>query len=232
LTLGPLEPLGDRLSKGPRMRRPVRALGLLLATSVCLFACSSDSTNPGTLGFSIADSLLVLDPNDATSGYVVLSSGTGTCAALQSGLALVQATQVGNLNYLYILLGALDANNNFIPLTAGSYSILDPSASFSPPGLVANAAAIVTDNACGLVGEVVASSGTASVTPFDTTDGGISGFTYTAVFGGTQVTGTYSLSTCLVPGATPIADAGTCVVCGTTEPDGGTVPDGGACAIP
>lgn len=209
----------------------MRALCFLVATSVSLVACSSDTVNTGTLGFTIADSLLVLDPNDATSGYIVLSGGTGTCAALQSGLALVQGTDVGSLSYLYILLGALDANSDFITLTAGSYTILDPSASFSPPGLVANAAAVVTDSSCGLMGEVVASSGTASVTPFDTTDGGISGFTYTAVFAGTQVTGTYSLTTCLVPGNTPIADAGTCAVCSATLSDGGTVPDGG-CVIP
>jgi hypothetical protein len=207
------------------MRSPTRAFGFLVAASVGLLGCSSDTVNNGALGFTVAESLLVLDPLDAASGYVVLSQGTGTCAALNTGVTLIPATQVGNMSYVIFLLGEVDANSNFIPLTAGSYPILDPSATFNPPGLLSNAAAVQTDSFCNGT-EVDASSGTATVTTFDTTDGGTSGFNYTAVFGNTQVTGTYTLTTCLVPDTLPLADAGTCAVCS------GETTDGGACAIP
>lgn len=218
------------------MPRPVRTFGFLLLASTVFWACSSDSTTNGSLGFSIAESVLVLEPDDATFGYVVLSSGTGTCSALQSGLTLIPS-QIGNLEYVLILLGALGTPEGnspppVLPLTAGSYTIVDPNdpnANFTPPGLLANSAAVMADNTC-LGTELVASSGTATLLPFNTTDGGISSLSYTAVFGGTQVTGVYSLSTCLVPSTTPGADAGTCAIC--TSADGGPVPDGGVCAIP
>lgn len=206
------------------MRSVRRGLGLLLVTSFGLSACSSSTTN-GTLAFTVADSVLVLDPTNAASGYVVLSSGTGTCTALQSGLTLFGNIQIGHLSYLIFLLGRVDASGTFVALTAGTYTILDPSQSFSPPGLIANAGTLYSDSSC-LLMESDASSGTATVAPFDTADGGTSAFNYSAVFGGTQVTGTYTLTTCLVPSTTPLADAGTCAVCA-----GGT-PDGGACAIP
>lgn len=206
------------------MRSVRRGVGLLVATSLGLFACSS-STTSGSLAFNVAESLLVLDPDNAASGYVVLSNATGNCAALQSGLTLFENFQIGNLRYVIFLLGQQDANSNYVALTAGTYTILDPSQSFNPPGLIANAGAIESDSSCTPTGSN-ASSGTATVAPFDTADGGTSAFSYSAVFGSTQITGTYTLTTCLVPDTTPLADAGTCVVC-----TGGT-PDGGACAIP
>jgi hypothetical protein len=205
------------------MRRAKRVLGLMVAASVGL-SCNS-STTPATLQFNVAESLLVLDPNDASSGYVLLSSGTGACAALQSGLTVFGNAQVGNFDYVILLLGQLDAAGQFVALTAGTYGILDPTASFNPPGLIANAAIIASDPTCNVV-ETDASSGTLTVAPFDTADGGTSAFNYSAIFGASVVTGTYSLTTCLVPDTTPLADAGTCAVC-----TGGT-PDGGACAIP
>src|SRR5271170_519838 len=120
------------------MRSPTPLLGLLVATALAV-ACSSGTTN-GSLGFNVADSLLVLDPLNPASGYILLSSGTGNCAALQSGAGLVpDVITVGNLSYLIILIGALDANGDYVALTAGSYSILDPTASFNVPGLLANA---------------------------------------------------------------------------------------------
>jgi hypothetical protein len=209
------------------MRSPTRALGLLVATFFGLIACSSDTITDGSLGFTVAESILVLEPDNATIGYAVLSGGTGTCAALQSGVTIIPA-QVGGLDYVYILLGQLDASANLLPLAAGSYTIInptDPNSSFTPPGLLANAVALGSDSSC-LGTPTFASSGTATVVPFDSSDGGSSTLNYTAVFGSTRVTGTYVLTTCLVPSTTALADAGTCVEC-----VGGT-PDGGACAIP
>ena len=206
------------------MRGVTRVLGLLAVASFGLFACSP-STTTGTLNFGVAESLLVLDPNNAASGYVVLSEGTGTCAALQSGLTILGNAQIGNLSYLAFLLGQLDANDNYVALNAGTYTIIAPTDSFNGPGLISNAAALAVDPSCN-PSENDATTGTATVSPFITTDGGISSFSYSAVFGGTTVSGTYSLTTCNVPDSTPLADAGTCVVCA-----GGT-PDGGACVIP
>jgi hypothetical protein len=224
---------GDMPREWQGTRGPMRAFGFLVAASLTLFACSSDSTSTGSLGFAIADSILVLEPDDATKGYVVLSSGTGTCAALQSGLTLIPS-QVGNLDYVLVLLGVDDASQppRPLPLTAGSYTIVDPTdpnGGFTPPGLLANSSAAMADGACSGT-EIVASSGTATLVSFNATDGGSSSLNYTAVFGGTQVTGAYTLVTCLVPSTTPGDDAGTCAVC--AAPDGGTVADGGTCAIP
>jgi hypothetical protein len=208
------------------MRSPTPALAVLAATVLGLVACSSSSTTNGSLGFTVAESLLVLDPLDSSSGYVILSSGTGNCPALQSGGSLISANvTVGNVSYLVILLGAVDANANFIALTAGDYTILDPTASFNPPGLLANAEVVLSDATCVTQGSI-ASGGTATLLPFDSTDGGSSTLNYSAIFASTQVTGTYALTTCLVPDTTPLVDAGTCAVC-----VGGTA-DGGACAIP
>lgn len=209
------------------MRSPTRALGLLVAVGLGLVACSSDTTTNGSLNFTVAESILVLEPDNATIGYAVLSGGTGTCAALQSGVTLIPA-QVGGLDYVYILLGQLDAQANLLPLAAGSYTIInptDPNASFTPPGLLANAVAVPSDTSC-FGTATFASSGTATVLPFDATDGGSSTLNYTAVFGSTRVTGTYALSTCLVPSTTALADAGTCIECV------GATADGGVCAIP
>jgi hypothetical protein len=207
------------------MRSTTRALRVLVATSLGLVACSSSTTN-GTLGFNVADSLLVLDPNNASSGYVVLSSGTGNCAALQAGAGVVPPfVQVGSVSYLIILLGLVDASGNFIALTAGSYPILDPNTNFNPPGPLANAAAVLSDTGCAYAASP-ANSGSATLSPFDTSDGGSSTLNYSALFGNTQVTGSYTLTTCLVPDTTPGADAGTCLNCA------GATADGGACAIP
>jgi len=209
------------------MRIPSPALGVLVATALGFVACSSTTVTNGSLNFTVAESILVLEPDNPTIGYVVLSQGTGLCPALQSGLTIIPP-QIGNYEYLFILLGALDANANLLPLTAGSYTIIDPTdtnAPFNPPGLLANAAGVQADNSC-LGTATYASSGQATVSPFSSTDGGISSLNYSAVFNSTQITGSYSLTTCLVPSTTPLADAGTCVQC-----TGGT-PDGGACAIP
>jgi hypothetical protein len=209
------------------MRIPAPALGLLVATALGFGACSSTTVTNGTLNFTVAESILVLEPDNPTIGYVVLSQGTGLCPALQSGLTIIPP-QIGNFEYLFILLGVLDASANLLPLTAGSYGIIDPTdpnAPFNPPGLLANAAGVQADTSCTGVA-TYASTGTATVSPFASTDGGSSGLNYSAVFNSTQVSGQFTLTTCLVPSTTALADAGTCVLC-----SGGT-PDGGACAIP
>jgi hypothetical protein len=203
------------------MRRASWILGMLAAASAALFACSTDIT-PGTLGFTVAEGLLVLYPEDSTAGYALLSSGTGTCASLQAGNTVVPAADVAGLSYLYMPLGNFDANSNLLTLSAGTYNVADPNGTFSVPSLVAYAAAIQTDDACDPV-EQDATSGTVTVSPFDTADGGSSSLTFSAVFGTTQVSGSYPLTTCLVT-----LDAGigndTCVQC--IFPG-----DGGPCAI-
>jgi hypothetical protein len=208
------------------MPSPTRALGFLIAVALGLVACSSGTT-VGSLGFIVADSLLVVDPFNAASGAVVLSSGTGTCAALQSGAGLIPPfVQVGNLSSFIIELGVVDASGTtYLPLTAGSYPIIDANSNFTPPGPLANALAVLSDNACGYQPSV-ASGGSAVLSPFDPADGGSSTLNYSAIFGSTQVTGTYTLTTCPVPDTTPGLDAGSCLVCA------GATPDGGACAIP
>jgi len=209
------------------MRMPAPELGLLVATALGFLACSSTSVTNGSLNFTVAESILVLEPDNATVGYVVLSQGTGLCPALQSGLTVIPP-QIGNFEYFFILVGVVDANANPLPLTAGSYTIIDPTdpnASFTPPGLLANAAGVQADTTC-LGNATYASSGLATLSPFASTDGGSSGLNYSAIVSGTQISGTYTLTTCLVPSTTALADAGTCALC-----SGGT-PDGGPCTIP
>jgi hypothetical protein len=203
-------------------------LGMLAVTSAGLSACSSDSIANGTLGFTVAESLLVLYPEDPTFGVALLSEGTGTCAALQSGVTMgitpsAGAAEVAGLEYLYIPIEQVDVNNNALPLAAATYTVFDPTVGTSPPGFFALVAAIVTDDACDPI-EEDANSGTLTISPFDTTDGGSSSLNYSAVFGGTtQVSGTYTLTTCLVSLDAGVAP-GTCVQC---VPVG----DAGACAI-
>ncbi len=209
------------------MRISAPMLGLVLG-ALGFVACSSTTVTNGTLNFTVAESILVLEPDNPTIGYVVLSQGTGLCPALQSGLTIIPP-QIGDYEYLFILLGVLDASANLLPLTAGSYTIIsptDPNAPFNPPGLLANAAGVQADSSCATDGATYASSGTATVSPFASTDGGSSGLNYSAVFNNTQITGQYTLTTCLVPSTTALADAGSCVLC-----TGGT-PDGGPCVIP
>jgi hypothetical protein len=194
-------------------------LFFLAAGALGLFACSSDSTTPGQLDFSVAESLLVLYPEDATQGYALLSGGTGTCAALQSGLTVAPSAQVANLNYLYILIGEFDSSGGSLPLTAATYTVIDPTVGASPPGLFALVAGIGTDDACGPT-EQDANSGSVTLNPFVTEDGGTSSLNFSAVFGGTtQLTGSYSLTTCLVSLDAGVP-AGTCVQC-TAQADGG-----------
>jgi hypothetical protein len=198
------------------MRNAHSMLGMLALASAGLFACNSATMTNGSLGFTVAESLLVLETENA--GFVLLSSATGNCDALKSGVPL---GQVANTDYLVILLGVLDTSGNFVALTAGSYTVIDPSASFNPPGLLANAADVTTDSSCN-PGESDATSGTATLSPFDASDGGSSSLSYSVVFGSTQVSGTYALTTCLISG---MVDAGAgCIPCDFAA-------DGEACAI-
>ncbi|MGO8971422.1 MAG: hypothetical protein ACLQDQ_17845 [Myxococcaceae bacterium] len=208
------------------MRIGTWTLALLALTSAGLVACSS-STSTTSLNFTIAESLLVLEPEDPTVGFALLSGGTGTCAALQSGVSFgvnIVPPQIGNLSYLLILLGNLDANGNAIALTAGSYTVVDPNTgSFTPPGLLSNVFGVVTDTSCNDTSSP-GSSGTLTVDPFTTSDGGSSTLVYSIVFGDGQVNGTNALTTCLVSASVPLMDAGTCVACVPAA-------DGGPCAI-
>lgn len=195
-------------------------LALLAITSAGLFACSS-STSQGALTFTVAESLFVFQPDDATSGYVLLSNAIGNCAALQKG---IQPVEIGNTSYLLILLGQLNAQGQFAPLTAGTYNILDPNSSTSPtpPALIGTSALVQTDSACGAAG-ANATSGTATLAPLDTSDGGSSTLNYSAVYDGVQISGTNQLTTCLVDVLAPALDGG-CATC--TGPG-----DGGPCTI-
>ncbi len=161
-------------------------VAMLAITSGALFACSS-GTSQGALSFTIAESLLVLEPDDATVGYVLLSSAVGNCPALQSGL---QPVEIGNTSYLLIIFEQLDSKGHFAPLTAGTYNILDLSSSTSPtpPALIAFSSVVQTDSACSFGGSD-ATGGTATLSPFNTADGGTSTLTYSADYNGTQLTG-------------------------------------------
>ncbi len=210
--------------------------GLLLAlvvSSAELVGCSSSTPPMGAISFNISESLLVLYPGNPTIGYAVLSSGTGNCPMLQSGVQLYPPLEagIGEMSYLVILLGALDsAGNATLPVVAGNYTIVDPtgstSSSFTPPGLASNLFVLQTDSSCSSQLDY-ATSGTAALLSLNAVDGGISPFSYTAVVNGTQISGTNSLSTCLVSAEVPLADAGTCIEC--VAPAGA---DGGLCAIP
>ncbi|MGO9831394.1 MAG: hypothetical protein ACLPJH_14745 [Myxococcaceae bacterium] len=204
-----------------------RMLALLVLGSAGLAACSSSTSN-GTLNFTIAESLLVLEPEDPTVGFALLSAGTGNCAALQSGVSFgvnIVPPQISNLAYMLILLGNLDSSGNSIALTAGSYTVVDPdTGTFTPPGLLSNAYGVATDTSCNDTSSP-GSSGTVTIDPFTSTDGGSSTLIYSIVFGGTQVSGTNVLTTCLVSSSVPLMDAGTCVPCVASAVDGG------ACAI-
>jgi hypothetical protein len=187
-------------------------------------ACSSDSVSNGSLGFSVAESLLVLFPEDPTSGYALLSSGTGTCAALQTGVTVAGDAEIASLGYLLVPLAQVDASNTPLPLAATTYTIVDPAnPTASPPGAFAVVAAVSTDLSCDPT-EDDANSGTVTISPFDTTDGGSSPFNFSAIFDQTtRVTGSYTLSTCLVSLDAGVP-AGTCVACDFPV-------NGAACAI-
>lgn len=210
------------LRKGQGMRRASWVLGMLGVAGVAsagLFACSSNTVSPGTLAFGIAESLLVLYPERPSQGYVLLSSGTGTCAAQQAGVAF---GQVASLDTVVFPLGLLDAAGKNLPLTAGTYTIVDPSMTLNTAGLFAFGAVVAADGLCN-AGESDATSGTLSISAFDTADGGTSNLAYTAVFGATQITGANTLTTCLVSVDAGPFDGG-CLDCVFPE-------DGGACAI-
>ncbi len=201
------------------MRRGSWMLGVLGVASAGLVACSSDTVSPGTLAFNIAESLLVLYPEDPTLGYVLLSSATGNCAAQQAGVPFGQA---GNVDSVVFPLGQLDSTGNNLPLTGGTYTVVDPSTMLNSAGAFAFAAVIVTDSQCDDA-ESDGSSGTVTVSPFDTADGGSSSLTYSAVFGLAQATGSNALTTCLVSVDAGPFD-GSCLQCVFPA-------DGGPCAI-
>jgi hypothetical protein len=201
------------------MRSSKWVLAMLAVASGGLFACGSDSITDGTLAFTIAEGLLVLYPDAPTTGYALLSSGTGNCAATQAG---VPPTGIGNLDFVVFPLGQLDANGNNLPLTGGNYTIVDPSTNLNSAGLFAFAAVSAIDSACGNL-ESDASSGTVTISPFESADGGLSSLAYVAVFGSTQLSGTNSLTTCLVSVDAGPYD-GACHQCVPAA-------DGGACAI-
>jgi hypothetical protein len=195
-------------------------VAMLAIASAGLFACSS-GTSPGALNFTIAESLLVLEPDDATVGYALLSSAVGSCPALQRGL---QPVEIGNTSYLLLIFEQVDSKGNYLPLTAGTYNIIDPfsSSTPTPPALIGISSIVQTDATCAASGST-ATSGTATLSPFNTTDGGTSTLTYTADYGGTQLSGTNQLTTCLVNVLAPALDGG-CAAC--VGPG-----DGGPCTV-
>lgn len=189
------------------MRRACWMLVALAVASAGSFGCSS-STSDGTLSFTIAESLLVSLPSDPTRGSVVLSSRTGTCAHLQSGLNF---DQIASSNFLYFPLEQLDANNAPLPLTGGGYTILDPNnSSFNGPGFIANAYIEMTDASC-VPNPSPATGGTVTVSLSQSADGGGSSVSYSAIFDSTKITGSYALSTCPLDENVTPAPAGTCV---------------------
>jgi len=196
-------------------------LGALCALAVAtsgLLACAPSVTN-GTLGFTVVESLLILEPEDSAAGYVLLSGGIGTCPALQAGGL---PDNFANLNYLVISIFSVDANQDYAALTAGTYTVYDPSSGPSSfPALFAYSGLGQNDNFCNPNG-TNASSGTVAIIPFATADGGTSTLTYTdLVYGSSQLSGTATLTTCLVSATTPNYDAGVCIPCVPTGADGG-----------
>jgi hypothetical protein len=223
------------------MRRLWWTLATVVVASAGVLACSSSTVSNGTLGFNVAESLLVLFPDAPEYGFVLMSSGTGNCPVLQSGVSIPYG-QVSNLDYVLFELGVYAADGGIQPLSAGTYTVVDPndsSATFTPPGLVSNMYAVSTDPYCD-TSLSTGSSGTVTVAPFDSSDGGSSGLSYSVVVADSvQITGTYSLTTCLVDDAVPLLDAGECIECIPGPNDAGpcTIPctpasDGGVCAEP
>ncbi len=201
----------------------IGTLGLFALASAGLFACSSGTTPSGSLSFQVAESLLVLDPNDPAYAYALLSNGTGNCAALQAG---VQLEQIGGTNYNYLDVDfiSVDAAGDYAAVTAGSYSMIDPNTGTTPsfPALFGYSSVVSSDPSCNPSGDN-AQSGTVTLSPFNSADGGLSTMSYSAVYDGTQLSGTSTLPTCLID-STLDAGATTCIQCVP-------VADGGVCAV-
>ena len=195
-----------------------RFLGLLAVTSAGLFACSSSTSPNGQLGFTVSESLLVLEPENPAFGYVLLTSGTNTCPALQTGL---ETDQIGNYDFQVFVLFNVDASGDYASLASATYSVEDPSQNPpTPPALYSYSSVISTDTFCSASG-ANATSGSVTVSPFNSADGGASTLNYSANYSGTQLSGALTLTTCLVSANTPNPDAGTCVQCVPTGADGG-----------
>jgi hypothetical protein len=183
---------------------------LVLAT-LGAFACSSSSDiSDGSLSFTIAEGLLVVvdpgpDAGPVTFGAVVLASAAGSCPLLQAGYTY---TLISDTAFLYFpmenLLPDLDAGT----LISGTYNIIDLSSSDPlTPGLVANAFTVETDIVCDYT-SAAGTGGSVAVVPMDTTAGGSSTVSYSAIFSNTRITGANSLSTCVVNAATVVPDGG------------------------
>jgi hypothetical protein len=181
-------------------------LGVAGAACMAVVACSSTTVTDGTLPFTVQEGLLLLLASDPTRGAVGLGSTTGNCPAFQQG---ADFSQIADSGFLYFLLGQLDGNDNPVPLTAGTYTILDPNnASFNGPGLLANAVTVVTNQFC-IPNYGIGTDGTVTVSPFNPPDGGPSSVTFSAVFTDKRISGTYPLATCLIPAGAGL-DGGAC----------------------
>jgi hypothetical protein len=194
----------------------------MAVASLGLFACSSSSDiSDGTLSFTIAEGLLVVEAPDPGSGVaspqfgsVVLSSAAGSCPLLQAGYPY---QLISDTAFLFFPIANLLADNDAGPLVAGTYNIIDLSSTnpINGPGLFANGFTIETDVVCDYT-DAVGTGGTVSVVPMDTSSGGSSTVSYSVIFSNTRITGSYALSTCVIS-----SDAG-----------GATGPGDGGCLLP
>lgn len=188
------------------MGRTLGLLGVLSVVSAAVIACNqSPSITNTTLGFNIAESLLVVLEGDPTLGTVILSSTAGNCSSYQAGL---NPDNILSSDFLTFSLQVQDSVGGYLPLTAGTYNIV--MAAQPGAGNYASSTEYETNIGCRTTA-TGANSGTVTVQPFNPDAGATSVVQYSVVFGYDRFIGAYSLSTCLVPSTAKAPDAGTCI---------------------
>jgi hypothetical protein len=191
------------------MRRTLWTVGALALFAVAVAACSSPSISDSQLGFNIVESLLLVSASDNTVGTVVLGSTAGNCPLFQEGADFLQ---IGSTDFLTFQMESLAPDLlTYLPLTAGTYTILMPSATGpQDAGLYAAVVEYETNDVCAN-SSTGGNSGTLTIQPF-APDSGPSLASYTVVFGLQRFNGSYPLATCVIPAsAPPQLDAGTCL---------------------
>lgn len=190
------------------MRSVLLSLGMLTLVSLGVSACDdTPSVSTVPLGWTIQEGLLVLLDGDPTTGSVIFAANPGNCQLFQQGATPIQ---IRFSDFLTFNLGAQDANDDSLPLTAGTYNIFTtqlPTAA----GLYATSTEYETDAECNYT-PTGANSGTITVDPFAPDAGTGSNGNFSVVFGTDQFVGGYGLTTCVVGAHTPVLDAGTCLL--------------------
>lgn len=197
------------------MRRTLGMLGALVVVGAVVGAC--DAT-PGIqnipLGFTIIEGLLEVQAGNPYVAAVVLSSTAGNCPNYQKGYT---PTNIALTDSFFMLVQVQDGDGGFLPVTAGDYSIeMSVPAAAGSFGFVTE---FETTAICQLT-PTGANSGTITLAsvPFDA--GASSTVTYSMVYGYDEFTGSFPLTTCVIPNPTPTpaADAGYCFLPGNGGP--------------